>query len=343
MHNPGPLELLLYLIDSEYPGSVEVNANTDCRDLMKSTVRLAKANGLFYSLTLKLQELNGDLSFLERDLARQRQRMGEFKRTLMLLNRVSEDAGLPFTVIKACSSIPHVPRDIDIFVPGVDRERFSQLLARRGMKCLYDSEVETSFVQEGFMEVDIYTRIRYVGVEFFDASFLQGARTEGELLGIRYPGLSYEANFLIVFIHSLFGHRVLTLLDFLHLKSLMKIMDVALCQEYAYGKGWGPVLDLGLEHLRFLCKSIYGETKRVSFPYLFSRSFVLRCISVLDGIEVKMSPKQAFSLELSIFMDGIVHQVNRSPFYDLLAGLRLGRLITPLGLFVRKWRGDTKR
>ena len=318
MNKLDPMKVILSVIDPEYPNDIHVEEIAKNRDLLKAAIKLAEQNGLYYYFILRLKELNINLSFLEEERwNKEEQKLSELKETIKLLNKVSNDYGIDYILIKACNTIPHIPRDVDIFVHKGEKRKIIEALGNSGMKCVRSDIAQTTLKKEKYLETDIYTGIRYFGVEFLDENFLWNSNVKSKIFGIEYPGLNEEADFLLTLIHSLFGHRVITLLDFLHIKSLRNnIRDINLCRKYAYEKGWGAVFDFVLNELDSLRRRIYKEGEIIHFPYLFGTNFILRCVSMVDGLYINKSNK--IFLRISLILDKVIYRLKDSVLYNLL-------------------------
>ncbi len=318
MNKLDSMKVVLSVVDPEYPAKVDTDRLEKDEKLFKSTVKLAEKNGLYYYFILRLKELNIDLSFLEEERwDKEAKKLSELKETIMLLNKVSNDYGIDYILIKSCNAIPHIPRDMDIFVHRGEKRKIIEALENKGMKCVRSDIAQTTLKKEKHIETDIYTGIRYFAVEFLDDSFLWNSNVKSKIFGIEYPGLNAEADFLLTLIHSLFGHRVITLLDFLHIKSLRdNIRDIDLCRKYAYEKGWGSVFDLVLNELDTLHRRIYKEEEVVHFPYLLGTNFILKCVSIVDGLYMSTSNK--IFLRISLILDKVIYGLKDSVLYNLL-------------------------
>ena len=280
-----PMKLVLSVVDSEYPSDISVDELTKNKDLLKSAIKLAEKNGLYYYFVIRLNELNADTSFIgKKRWKEEKLKLSGFKGTIALLNEVSKDDKIPYLLIKACTNIPHVPRDVDIFIRNDDQKALVKALESRGMKCIHSDDVDTTLTKGKYMKVDLYTGLCYFTIEFIDGDFLWRSQLTDNMFGINYIGLKNEANFLIMLVHSLFGHSSMSLLDFLHMKSLMEgIQDIDICRKYAQDMGWGSAFDLGLKELEIIHKRIYENGEAVSFPYLFDQKLIVRCISEMRG------------------------------------------------------------
>lgn len=340
MNKLDPMKVVLSVIDPEYPNDIPGEEIAKNVDLLKAAIKLAERNGVYYYFILRLRELNLDLSSLdEKRWNGELQKLSTLKKTLAFLNNMQKRYEIDYILIKACTKIPHVPRDVDILVHIKDRERIYDMFERDGMKVVYSNPVETAFDKEGYMKLDIYSRIQYVGMNFINSEFLWNSKVKDRMFGIGYLGLKDEANFILLLVHSLFGHRSMTLLDFLHIKALMNNIDKSVCREYTYEKGWGAVLDMGLEKLESVYKTIYTDGETVSFPYLFDRKFMLKCVASIEGLEMRRREKVFFSVSLGL--DRLAYELAKSPFYNYLMAFRTGRRIfNSFGYFVRTRCGD---
>jgi hypothetical protein len=343
MNKLDPMKVLLSVVDPEYPNEIRVEEIAEDKDSLKATIKLAERNGLYYYFILRLKELNVDLSFLDKEQEHwdgELQKLSALKKTLVFLNRMQNHYGIHYIIIKACTKIPHTPRDVDTLVHIEDREKIYDVFEREGMKIIYSNDVETAFGKGGYTKLDIYSRIYYLAMTFIDEDFLWTSRVKDRMYGIEYPSLNDEANFLLLLIHSIVGHRSMTLLDFLHMKILMSnIQDISACRGHAYEKGWGAIFDRGLEELQTISKNIYKDRKVVSFPYLFDRKFMLKCVASIEGLEMKKREKIFFHISLGL--DRLSYELEKMPFYDYLLAFNTGRRIfNSLGYFVRNRRGD---
>ena len=99
------------------------------------------------------------------------------------------------------------------------------------------------------------------------------------------------------------------------------------------------MFDMSLEKLESVYKTIYKEGKVVSFPYLFDRKFVLKCVASIEGLDMKKREKMFFNISLGL--DRLGYELAKSPFYNYLLAFNTGRRIfNSVGYFVRNRRGD---
>ena len=343
MNNLDPMKVVLSVVDPEYPNDIHVDEIVKNRDLLKKSIKLAEKNGLYYYFILKLKELNIDLSFLgEERWDKENQKLSEFKETMMLLNKVSKEYGIDYIIIKACNAIPHIPRDVDIFVRNEDRAKIIKALEDNGMKCVISDVTETVLRKAGYIDVELYSKICYLGIDFIDGSFFWKSNIKDVMFDVEYSGLNKEANFLLMLIHRLLGHRSMSLLDFLHMNSLKNDINVEACRRYARENGWESVFDLAVNKLNTLHGKIYKEGEIVPFPYLFDRKFMLECVSDINGLKMGRHDKIIFSI--SLIQDRIIHELKDSFLYNLLKSFKPTNII--ISFFtrrVRKMRGDMHR
>lgn len=343
MNELDPMKVVLAVVDPLYPNDVHADEIAKNRDLMKAAIKLAERNGLYYYFILRLKELNTDISFLdEKRWEEEKQKLSGFKETITLLNEVSKEQGIDYLLIKACTKIPHAPRDVDIFIQDTKQRAFVRALEGKGMSCIHSDDVDTTLTKGEYMKVDIYTGLCYFTIEFIDGDFLWDSYLTDKIWGMDYPGLNSEANFLVMLVHSLFGHGSMSLLDFLHMKSLMdEIRDIDICRKYAYERGWGSAFDLTLGRIESINEKIYKEGDVIYFPYMFNQKFVLQCISGIE--ELNMTNFNKIFLRISLIQDRIIFELKDTPLYNLLKSFKPARkLINSLGYFVRNMRGDKR-
>ena len=343
MNDLSPIEILLTIIYPSYQKRSSAEEIIKDRSLLRSVIQIAEKNGLYHLIIQKLSELNIDISALGNNrLENEEQRLLEFKETLMILNRISRDYEIDYILIKSCDSIPHIPRDIDIFVHRENRKKLVKALENLGMECIQSSITETSLKGE-HMKVDIYTEICYINTTFMEGSFLWKSRViNDKIFGIDLPRLNNEASFILMLVHSLFGHGSISLLDFLHMKNLRNnIQDIDICRKYAYEKSWGLTFDLGVKKLDNLDERIYNKLEIPPFPYCFDRGFRLKCVYGIEGLNLGNYAKML--LYFTIILDEVMFDLKESSLYDLLKSSELiANLVNHLTAFIKRMRGDEK-
>ena len=344
MKNLNTMKILLTTVDPDYQGGISVDelVKSNQKNLIfKETIKLAERNGLRYFFIQKLKERNIDISFLKKgELADEMQRLNDFKETVTFINSIANEHKLEYTLIKLFSTIPHTPNDIDLFIHKDERQKLITILEDNDMVSIHSSPAETKF-KGRYMKIDLYTEICYVGVDFIDERFLRKAVVKNNLLGVEYYGLNKEADFLLLLPHALFGHRRITLLDFLHLKNLKKSIDINECTEHAYEKGWGKVFDLILNQLDSLYQDIYVKDNIIYFPYIFDRNFILKCMFQLDDFDKNKFNR--FFFNVSFYLEEVAYRLEGTALYNILKSFTPTRnLFNSICAFVKNKRGDRK-
>lgn len=336
-----PIALILSTVDCEYPNNIHPKEIVQNREVFLEDVKFAEKNGLYYYFIHRLNELNVDLPFLDqKHWDEEQKKLLGFKETITLLNSMPESCKDHWAVIKACTTLPHIPRDVDVFVPREKKKEIIKALENKGMECVHSDDIETTLAKGEYTNLDLYTRICYFGVECMDDGFLLSSFAKDEIFGMEYTALNEKADFLLTILHNLFGHGSMTLLDFLHIKSLREtVADLNFCRNYAYEHRWGQVFDLTVQKIDTLYGKIYKKKEMVSFPYLFSRSFILKCVSVME--ELNMTKLNKSFLYSSLIWDKIVFQTKGSLIYNTLRSIEpLRKSINSLGYLIRHMRGD---
>ena len=282
MNKLDSLKIVLSVVDPEYFVEWDIYRLRKDEKLLKSTIKLAEKNGLYYYFIYRLKELCVEFPQSEEERWREeKQKLSEFKKALLFLNTVSAQYGINYIVIKEYNTIPQVSRDIDIFVHKADRQKLIKVLEDNDMELIHSSVAETK-LKGKYMKIDIYTEICYIGVDFIDDEFLFQSKTKGMIFGTEYPRLNGEANLHLTLVHSLFGHRTMTLLDFLHINYLINDINVDACKMYACERGWGKVFDLILECLDDIYESIYKKGENNHGSVVFAAGGGLELIRTAD-------------------------------------------------------------
>lgn len=342
--NTNPLGVLLSLIDpkNEVDTPSWLLTNRD-QILTRDFFEYAKRNGLGYILLQKMQASGFDLDPENATkLENEKQRIETIRKTISMLNDVSNETGINYVLIKMPNSIPHVPRDLDIFVPYKLRKDMIDSLEKHGMMLEHSSVAETSLKSERYVEVDIYSKICYFNFEFFDDKFFADSIEFRPLFDVKCPMLNEEGNLTLELLHDLFGHRNMTLLDFLNLNSLTKNHDVVeKSKRIATEYGWGPLFDLALDEFNTVKKRIYEDEENVPFPYVFDRKFILDCISTIDNLS--LSIRQRSLIRVSLVLDEFIVRSKDIGLYEALRANSLTRRMgNSIAHSVRIMRGDRK-
>lgn len=310
---------------------------------LTAAFRLARSNGLNYTLLSFLTRLG--IALPPSEIARWAsvlEARRKFLGTIRFLNEVAERSGLEYIMIKDCSTVDHVPRDVDVLVRGDERSWFLHALLESGMDIVHDGPAETSLQGNGLMRIDVYARIRYFGRDFLDVGFLWKSQRTATTCGIGHPGLSPEAAYLLNSVHGLFGHRRLTLLDFLDLMNLeARVADLSRCRSEAQACGWGRTFDFLRARYLELQSQVQNGSKMFAFPHRFETRFVLRCLSNLDDPSLGVWGRMAFGMSLA--WDDVMFLIETSGLGERLKHSSFGsRLGNAMGHRLRAARGDRK-
>lgn len=334
------MKLLLNIIDDDYEPNNSLDSDNVDKKLLSSAMKLSIKNGLYYYFSKRIKQINADLNFNESVNLETKTELSKFKNTLDLIDHTCSSEKINYVLIKDCNTISHIPRDIDILVKKKDRKRMIQALEIKGMRLVQDSVAETSLIDKN-MKVDIYTEICYIGFEFIDVNFLLESQVPNQFFGQKYMGLTPEATFLLMLVHSLFGHRSMTLLDFLHLKNIKNDLDMDICRKYAYKNRWGKVFDYVSQEFCKLEHTIYEEKKIVYFPYMFKKEFFMKCISEIDNSNLTFFNKVFISI--TFIQDGIINELKDTPLYNFVKNYEPARnLVNTFTASTKIMRGDKK-
>jgi len=328
--------------DSETREKVDLARLAKDERLLRACVDLAAANGLAYPFLYDVVEylVTPPISVRRRWEA-QSSLAVRYRETIETLNDTAEDTGISYAVIKNCTAIDHVPRDVDVFLPADDRDAFLASLEERGLRPAYRNEAEISMVATGLLRVDVYSRINYLGRDFVDEGTLRHARSVTSNLGVSHPALSPEATYLVNSAHSLFGHGAITLLDFVDFATLKRrIRDLTGAQSLARMLGWGSVLGLWTARLAELRRMVYERGVPVRFPARHSRRFILDCVAALGW---SIDRRDEVALRLSLLWDDLLFVSEQTGLNGVVRESRTLRgLANAAGHRLRILRGDRK-
>lgn len=297
---------------------------------VESVLDLAAPNGLEYAVVenLRAAELRGT------EAASRREALSE---TITTIDESACKAGVDYALIKDCNTVPHFPRDIDIFVDESDKEAILDALTEAGYEIEQTGQIETTVISDHGIPVDVYTRIQYFGMEFVDVDFLLDDTRRRTVYGTEYRGLSNEGELLVNLVHSFFGHRRVTLLDFVHLKRINRDgIDEAACLEHAERMGWKSTYLYFRSVMTDLEKKLRnGEP--VSFPHLFDLRVMIRSIDKLDAEISGYAPSVMFSL----WLDGVKLRIENTWVERAIKRAEpLRKMLLRIAYASRRARGD---
>ena len=311
------------------------------RKILDKVLHLAEINGLYYLFVINLKELGLDLTLEERfDL--ELKKIEEFKRTLTLLNEVSNQTKIDHILIKSCIDIPHVPRDIDVLIRSCQKESFIKALIERGLKPVYLTDVETALSKDGYLKIDIYTETRYLDYTFLNEPYLWNSIAKKIIFGEEHWMLNNEANLLLLMVHSVFGHRNMTFLDYIQIDYILSKTDLAICEKYAIEKGWIQTFNIIFNEFHKIKTMIDSSChSKLYFPYKFDHNFLLTSFMSLNSGQI--NKKFLFFLYVSLFIDGLLHELRKYKIYNyLLKYSHLRIAFNSFNYYIRHSVGDTK-
>jgi len=344
MNEIKPLDVVLHLLDSNTNRIDEVISILYSHPLLlEESLKLAERNGLYYLFLTKLVELTGDKSLFQTQRWRNEiNNLSGYKESLKLLNVILERREFDYILIKACTEFPHVPRDVDIFVRSSEVSKIINYFNIQGLKCAHSDAVDTTLVKGNNIKIDLYTGLCYFTASFFDDEFLWSSRDIDYIFNIGISSLRDEANFMVLLVHSLFGHRSISLLDLLQMgKLLEKPINLSFCRNVATENGWERPFELALKEIQSLFNRLYIDNSNIKFPYLFDYEFIMRCISGMD--ELNMSKENELFLRLSLIHDKITFSAKDTLIYDTIKSYGPARsFCNNVGHFIRKRRGDQR-
>lgn len=334
-----PIHLLLSVVDPSFNSEMNIDSYPSDERFFSRTIDLAKENGLYYHFINEVKKETQEVPYFDKKFwEKEKERLEEYKESINLLN-VLKNNDVTYSVIKASNLIPHIPRDVDIFVPPSEKEKTIEILEKNGMICEESGDIETALSMGDNIKLDIYTGIEYFDHEFIDNNFLIQSIKENEMFGIEYNDLVYEANFLLMTVHSLFGHGAITLLDFLHLKRIRELIsDLQVCEDYSKAQNWRYAYDNFQRELDKISEKLYENNESVQFPYTFDIGFRLNCIERVKNLDYK---EKSF-LYVSFTWDKIFSGPLKNSFlYDTIKSIEpVRRLINQVGHTIRNRRGD---
>jgi len=337
-----PFIILLSVVDVDYRKSVKLKEVVQKNPrLLRGTLELARNNGLEYLFLEKLLELQVGLPDMTALWQQEQIRLAKYLKSLKSLRHASDKGAIDYLLIKSANRIPHVPRDVDIFIRSEKREEVINLFSDMGLKCVQEGVAETAFEAKDYLRIDLYTDIRYVSVTFLANDYLWRSKADIEILGDKYWGLSAEADLLLTLVHSIIGHRRITLLDLMQLKTIKEEANFEACLKYAEVMGWGKFFCMAIDKISSLERNIYKDGEIIQFPYLFGRKFLKECIATIDTVSLGKAGMTFFII--SLFQDEIIHKMKGGTIYNILRSSSLVRhQFNSITAYVKRFRGDSK-
>jgi len=314
------------------------------QSVINSVLSYSEKNGLKFLVLTLLNKIKFDdrpvQSIIECEFSQEADKSEKFSKTIHFLSTLPKDHGLHYILVKSFDSTKHIPNDVDIFIRNEDRLKVIKHLSLNGMNCQQSSVAETK-LEGRYMNIDLYTRINYLGIDFVDADLLWNSVIQKKFMDVSYPGLNPEADLLMLIPHSMFGHRRMTLLDFLHFRTLRQNANIPFCREYATRHGWGYTFDVFIQLLDTLEDDILVKKVKIRFPFNYPKKILLDSINHTKGIQFGL--KNYFFFTLSYWMEGIMYSLEDSMIYNIVKSNKLLRnFFNSTCSFFKKRRGDIK-
>jgi hypothetical protein len=308
---------------------------------LEESIRFARTNGLYYPYVRRLLDDGVALPAAERarwDL--ELGRLAKLVRSLHTLNDVSEREGVPYAVIKSVRAVPHVPRDVDIFVPEAHLRGMIDGLRRAGLELRYWDDAEISLTGPDTLRIDLYCRIEYVGRPFLSEDFLARSSARHRTHGVDHPGLTEEADLLLNLSHDLFGHSTVTLLDLIDFVDRRDAADRAACERFARSFGWADVFRMWNARIDAMEQAIRAGTPP-PFPVRHGWRFLWSCVNALGEAPAR---GDRLSVALSFLWDDAVSLSEAYGIGDALRRSPVARgFMNAAGHRLRIMRGDRKK
>lgn len=345
------IQMVLYYVDDEYrnlhPDLAKESFHVE--QCLIQALRIAEINGLLYSFCSKLLKeprIKEKRSLIKTRIRNENEKLLLLKKTLGFIKGLFESENLDFMFIKLYRGIPYAPRDVDILIRHNDMSNVISLLKRNNFDVEVLSEVEIQCRRADLLKVDLYCGFYYLSIPFIGEEFLWRNPRIVNIQGFDCPIPNFEADLLSMVIHSLLGHRHLTLLDFLYAKNLLKSEQLSLNKtlEEAERYGWAHAFTEILYTLEGLYKSLYSSPNfpnEISFPFVYPTKFVFKAFQGFASLPINVKTKLFFAL--SAFLDATYHKylyVKQAVSFELPKQLK--KIIDKNLYKVRQRRGDRK-
>lgn len=335
------IQLVLYCIDDEYRES-HPDVLKKAKDTGKTWARalgVAKQNELTYYLSKTVIDHEGMFparipEVIVKDEKEKQSRLGN---TLNFVSSLFKDEELSYRFIKLYRGIQYNPRDVDVLTRKAENSRVTSAFKRRSATLMVFDEAEINCEKKGLLKVDLYNGFYYFSREFLDNDFLWADPREVEICGVECPILSYEADLATLLIHSMLGHRYLSLLDFLYAKSLLldRKLNLDKIAKQAKKYEWEHAFSRMIHTLEDAYRALYVDDQVIGFPIVFPPSFTLK-LFVLD-------PKRKITFIASSLIDRVLYGygvAQTSAGFELPEALH--DVVLRLIRRVKYWVGDRK-
>jgi predicted nucleic acid-binding Zn ribbon protein len=333
-------------LDDEYrENNPDVNIHSLRNEkILKRALIVAEQNELLYPFLEKITEKDKLLSSkLSEIIAKENKRKLRFENTLKFIDSFFSKAGLDYMFIKLYRGIPYIPRDVDILIRREEKEHALSALKNNGITIRSFDDAEINIEIEGLFKVDLYLGFYYFKRPFIDNEFLWKSPRKVQICGLDSRIPNTEADFLILLIHSILGHKRFSLIDFLYAKKMLinNNLNFDELRNESEKFGWHPAFKRLVSFLENLYKMMYIRNEPINFPYPFSAKFILETFGSFEDLRIKEQTKCMFVA--STLIDRAFYS------YQLIQReipLSLDPMVESLLLrFIRKvryWSGDRK-
>jgi hypothetical protein len=316
---------------------------------LTQSLRIAEINGLLYPFCSKLLEdsnIREKSDIVKTYMENEEKKLVLLKKTLSIIKELCEEEALDFMFIKLYRGISYAPRDVDVLIKPSDMRRTISIFKMNGFNVKIFSNVEIQCLRTDLLKVDLYCGFYYLSLPFIDDEFLWKDPRIVDMQGFDCPIPSPEADFLSIVIHSLLGHRRLSLLDFLYAKSLLNSrrlsFDKMLKEAEKYG--WAHAFTKVFHTLEDLHESLYSNPnfpKGTRFPFVYPTKFVFKAFQGFAGLPVNTRTKFLFAL--SAFLDATYHTyLDVGQVVPIEIPEQLKNIVAKSLYKVRQQRGDRK-
>jgi hypothetical protein len=310
------IPIILYYLDDEYH-SLHPNLPTESiknKEVLLQSLRIAETNGLLYPFCRRLLKepfLKPSFGIIRAQLKSEERSLAHLRVTLQAVKALFEEESMEFMFIKLYRGEAYAPRDVDVLVKPAEMQSAISKFERNGFYIKTFSDVEIKCEKTGLLKVDLYSGFHYLSSSFIDEVSLWKNLRIVDVQGVDCPIPSIEMDYLSLMIHSLLGHRRLSLLDFLYAKGLLNsaYLSFSWMQREAEKCGWAFAFEKVSNKVNSLHESLYSSTSfpnEICFPFIFSTKFVLEIFQGFATLSIGRREKIIFVL--SAFLDGLYHK-----------------------------------
>jgi hypothetical protein len=328
------LAIILYFIDEEYSAShpkILENPFIE-RTYSEEVLQLAMKNKVSYCFAKRVLEEQPNISGkLKAIVELGEKNFAKVKETLTFATSLFTETDLDFLVIKSLKSIPSITEDIDFIMKERNYKLAAYALENSGaiktdgrfINVILNLRLGVpDYKFKELLKLDLYKTVPYPGLKCFDEEFLWKNPRYAEICGVRCLIPSPEADLLIVVASTFFADAKFTMLDFLHINSLLKNnlnLEEVLEQTRKYG--WSTQFLQLISKLQSMQRRLY-ESKFIPtdivFPYEAPLSPILSSLYGLVRFRARQDPVSIASTLWRVGFHSIFSRVYVATFYKLL-------------------------